>query len=147
MKKSRVKEELKKKKKSVIDRLQSLIEMYRKYADLDEDDTIDPEDFSHQAEATEMAAVLRARLQKEKELLSFLDRYTLEPVDSVCPGALVKTDVSWYYIGPASPAVFVDGVRVNIVSPASDVFSKWKNAIIGSVVTLGMKKEKIEEIC
>ena len=90
--------------------------------DIDESDTIDPEDRSHQYESGEMEALVRTQLQKAR-----IDFETLKSLDFgnkaiVEPGALVRTEKFNFIVGfPAIPFEYED-LNIVGISEASPIY-------------------------
>lgn len=100
-------------------------------SDMDENDTIDPEDFSHQNESVEMNQLLQVQLSKAERdrdklySIDFLEKTTIEE------GALVKTDHFSFIVGIASFPFTVEGKQYVGISKEAPIFAMMRDKKIG----------------
>ena len=73
--------------------------------DIDDNDTIDPEDLSHQSESNELLALFKRQLEKSKTDLNFLQKVDCSPHDSIQAGTIVETDAFNFFIGHTFPPI------------------------------------------
>lgn len=77
--------------------------------DLDEEATMDPEDFSHQYESGEIEELFKVQLKKAKYDRKILNEMDFSPKSKVEDGAFVVTDKLNILVGfPATPFDFED---------------------------------------
>lgn len=115
-------------------------------ADLDESDTIDPEDLSHQFEGGEMKQLFKAQLHRAEEELLNLKHIDLSPKNSVLPGAVVYTESINFIIGiPSKPFLYEDKQYIGI-STESDIFNQMKGKQKSDVFTHASNSYTINEI-
>ncbi len=124
------------------DKLSSVMSM----ADIDESDTIDPEDFSHQAEATEMKLLFTEKLSRAENELRQLENLDVSGKSKVEPGALVITDELTFFIGHAAMPSDFDGMRVVGISTDSPIYSVMSNKTEGDSFEYADNKYKIKGI-
>jgi len=79
--------------------LQQMLKTYSEAADLDEESTLDPEDFSQQNQNFESADNLAKRITNMKQTLDSFLNLPVEGFKKVEPGALVLTGSLNFYIG------------------------------------------------
>lgn len=113
---------------------------------MDANETHDPEDYSHQAESTEMKNILRGQLEKAE-----FDRNKLESLDftsksKIESGAVVKTEQFTFVIGVATtPFDTQDGHFVGI-STEAPIFSVMRDKAVGDQFEYGNNHYTIQEI-
>ena len=115
-------------------------------ADLDETNTIDPEDLSHQDESEE----IKRRLEEQKAVaqsgLFALEQLNDEATDMVAPGAVVKTDFHLLYIGVPTRTFEMDGQACIGVSTDSPIYRVIEGKKAGDSFELNGKKHTIEQV-
>lgn len=82
----------------IVGQLEEQVQTMREAADLDEDNTLDSEDYSHQGEYGEMMQHLGEQSRREQELLDAVKSLPIDAMDSVGPGALVETQDFTFFI-------------------------------------------------
>ena len=100
-------------------------------ADIDEAETKDPEDFSHQGELNEMARRFELRLNKSKDELKYIQRLTVEPMNEVGEGALVVTKKYAFYVALATRPFELDGATVVGISTEAPIYMAMKDKKAG----------------
>ena len=123
MNKEAIINELEKIHVNIVNELREKAEMSHSMVDIDEDDTIDPEDFSHQYESGEMEQLIRVQMNKAKSALERVQNIDFSAKSDVQPGALVKTDHQTFIIGQATMPFDAEGIRVIGISPASPIYT------------------------
>jgi len=126
--------------------MQQMLRTYREAADLDEESTLDPEDFSQQDQSRESARNLEIRVNRAKQALdSFLNLPT-ETKGKVEPGALVLTDSLNFYIGISTQQFQLDGKTFVGLNTDAPVYKSLENKKAGDTVEFNGKKYRIEEV-
>ena len=92
MNKETIKAKLFEVQNSIVKELEEKIATSHSMVDVDEDDTLDPEDFSHQYESGELESLMKVQLLNAKMDLSRLNKMDFSSKDSVTDGALVQTN-------------------------------------------------------
>lgn len=146
MKKAQVITTLIDEQNKIIADLEKAIKVYRKASDVDEDDTLDPEDFSHQAEAKDMQLRLENKLLREKNALKTLEKHQKQRINEVKIGSLIETEAYYFYIGVATHPVSVDNKKVLGVSEKAPIMTLLKGKKKGDKITVGGKKYTILSI-
>lgn len=95
--------------------------------DIDEFDTIDPEDLSHQSEAKEFEKMLKVQISELDRQLRSLDEIPTEPSDSVRYGALIETDRHNFYIAFATTPFSHNNSEILGISVNSPIYSVMVN--------------------
>jgi hypothetical protein len=130
----------------IINELAEKIETTHSMVDIDESDTLDPEDFSHQHESGEIEQLMLTQLQKAKMDLEALRGIDFSAKSSVEPGAVVITEKFNFLIGfPSIPFDF-DGLHLVGVSKASPIYPFMTGKRSGESFKFGDKTYTITEI-
>jgi hypothetical protein len=89
-------------------------------ADIDESDTIDPEDFSHQTESGEMKTMFEQKLIKALADLNSFNKIDFSTKNIAEPGAVVSTEIFHFLLGfPCLPLEFENKKIVGISKDSS----------------------------
>lgn len=114
--------------------------------DMDESDTIDPEDLSHQFEGGEMEHLFEEQLRRAEEDLLHLKQIDISLKETVQPGAVVFTQTFNFIIGiPSMPFQF-DKKQFVGISTRSAIFMQMKDKQRGDVFTHASNSYTINEI-
>ncbi len=122
MKKEHIKEKLFAMQENIIRELQEKVELTHTMVDIDEDDTIDPEDYSHQYESGEMEQLMRVQVNKAKRSLDLLKSIDFSQKTSIEPGAYVETNKFNFLIGFTTVPFDVDGKHIVGISTESPIY-------------------------
>lgn len=123
MNKLHIKEKLFEQQENIIRELAEKVEMTHSMVDVDEDDTHDPDDYSHQYESGEMEQLIKVQLNKAKGNMERLKTIDFGEKDTVTPGALVQTPRFNFFIGFATVPFDVDGKHIVGISTESPIYS------------------------
>lgn len=132
--------------KIAINELRRSMESYKDYSDLDEGDTLDPEDFSQQTVAKEAQMRLQQQLNRAQKDLDILDRYAGESFDQVQAGALVETDSHWFLTGISLGGYESTKTDIHCISTGSPAFETLLGKKTGDHFRLGNKEYLIKAI-
>ena len=139
-------QELREQKIRLILELKENVRSAKNMVDLDESDTIDPEDLSHQFEGGEMQHLYEEQLNRAEEELMNLKYIDFSPKVNVQPGAVVYTETFNFIIGiPTLPFQYIDKQYVGI-STESAIFNQMKDKQKGDVFTHASNSYTINEI-
>jgi hypothetical protein len=108
---------------SIISELSEKIETSHSMVDVDEGDTLDPEDYSHQYESGEIENLMKVQLAKAKQNLTQLKSIDFSKKDTVTPGAIVQTPRFNFFIGLATVPFDADGLHIVGISIDSPIYS------------------------
>lgn len=122
MNKELVKREIEKIQEGVIADLVQSRERMSTAADIDENETTDPEDFSRQNELGQMATRFKFMLQKANHDLEHLRSIPLDTGEFIKEGSLVITDSYVFYVGIAVHPFDMEGKHVISISPQAPVY-------------------------
>lgn len=140
-------------KKTIIDKermdlkgLQAVYKTYSDASDLDEESTLDLDDYSFQDQSRDSARNLSLRIEKMKNELDKFINLDFSPKAIVEPGALVLTDSFNFMIGIAVPQFQHNGktyMGLNVDAPVYGVIAGKK---IGDSAEFNGKTYKILEV-
>lgn len=131
---------------NVISQLKNSVSTYNISSDIDEDDVIDPEDFSHQNEAKEMQLRYEQMLIQAKKNKEFLLSIQNNKCNSIKVGALIETDELYIFIGVSIPQFELNNKNVISISDKAPIFKDLKDKKIGDVISISTYENKINSI-
>ena len=127
----------------VINGLKSSAERYKSEADLDEDQTQDPEDCSRQNEAKDMQLRYEKLLLTAQKNWNILEKAKSENYTEIEIGTLIETDKNYIFVGISLPVFKYEGKDVISVSEEAPVFQNLKSKTLGDTLELGNNNFKI----
>ena len=127
----------------VINGLKSSAERYKSEADLDEDQTQDPEDYSRQNEAKDMQLRYEKLLLTAQKYWNILEKAKSENYTEIEIGTLIETDKNYIFVGISLPVFKYEGKDVISVSEEAPVFQNLKSKTLGDTLELGNNNFKI----
>jgi len=131
MNKAKVKERVEQIQSEVIRDLEQAYARDATSADIDETETKDPEDFSHQGELNEMARRIELRLKNSQDELKYLQKLGDDVIESVGEGALVETDKYVFYVAIATHPFKIDGKTVVGISTEAPIYLAMRDKQAG----------------
>ncbi len=146
MDKAKTKSEIEKIQQGVIDDLIISRDRLVTAADIDENETKDPEDLSRQNELGLMATRLKFMLQKAKDDLEFLQKIPLDTGDFVTEGSLVITDGYVFYVGIAVHPFDIAGKHVVSISTDAPIYVVMRDKKAGESFNLAGRKYVVEAV-
>lgn len=126
---------------------QRFLDRLKSDSDIDENETQDMEDYSHQSEANDME--IRTKVQMSKAIQDLDAFKALKGIVSngeVMDGSFVLTKDRIFFIGVPSSSIEHDSYKMIGVSSESPAYESIVGKKIGDKVQLGRLKCKIEEI-
>ena len=130
----------------VIDNLKQSVERYKTASDIDEDDTLDPEDLSQQTQAKDMQLRYEKMLSDAKNSMNFLNDELANSHEKIENGSLVETNEKWLFVGISVPVFNIDGKDVISFSDDAPIFKNLNGKNVGDEITIGENKLKILSI-
>lgn len=115
-------------------------------ADIDEAETKDPEDFSHQQEWNEMARRLQLHLNKSRDDLKYIKRLPLNDLDTVGEGALVTTNKYMFFVGIATHPFKFEGKTIVGISTEAPIYMSMREKKAGDKFVFGGKTYSIVNV-
>lgn len=146
MNKENIKNKLFETQELLVKELQEKVSTSHSMVDIDEDDTLDPEDFSHQFESGEMEQLFKVQLNKEKGNLEKLKSIDFSPKSTVTCGALVQTNQFNFFVGLATVPFDADGNHIVGISNESPIYAIMANKKEGDEFSFRGNDYKIDKI-
>jgi hypothetical protein len=146
MNKQALKEKLIELQHESIASLEEKITTTHSMVDVDESDTIDPEDLSHQTESGESEQLFRQQLIKARIDLSTFEQLDMSPKSKVEAGAFVVTETFNFIVGCATTPFDFEGQHIIGVSPEAPIFREMKDLHSGDSFTVSGNAYTIKEI-
>ena len=129
-----------------IEELKRSMQDFKADADMDEDDTKDPEDFSHQTVAKEAEMRLKQQILRAEKDMTLLEQYAMEKFDRVQAGTLIETDSYWFLAGISLGGYESKKTDIHCVSIGSPAFETMLGKKAGDSFTLGNQTYTIKDI-
>lgn len=130
----------------VIENLRASIERYKHESDLDEDQTLDPEDYARQNEAKDMQLRFEKMLKSANLNLKILEDAKSVIHQEIETGSLIETDKSYIFVGVSVPRFKFERKDVLSISEDAPVFKNLKSKKIGEKVEIGNSVFEIKNI-
>ncbi|NNC82870.1 MAG: hypothetical protein HKN79_04770 [Flavobacteriales bacterium] len=130
----------------IITDLKAEIDSYHQGKDLDEEDTMDPEDFSHQAEAGTIELTLKEQLRKAEADKGVLEKLTTEERTDIRPGTLIELEDRYMYISIATLPFEFNGKQVITLTMDAPIYPLIKNKNVGDSIRLGKESHEIKAL-
>lgn len=146
MNKQALKEKLIELQHESIASLEEKITTTHSMVDVDESDTIDPEDLSHQTESGESEQLFRQQLIKARIDLSTFEQLDMSPKSKVEAGAFVVTETFNFIVGCATTPFDFEGQHIIGISPEAPIFREMKDLHAGDTFTVSGNAYTIKEI-
>jgi transcription elongation GreA/GreB family factor len=144
------KEELKNKlielQNASVRNLEEKITTTHSMVDVDESDTIDPEDLSHQSESAESEHIFRNQLTKAKVDLSIIEQTDFSQKVKVEPGAFVRTEQFNFIVSCATTPFDHNGDHIVGISVDSPIYREMQDLKKGDSFSVSGKTYTIKEI-
>jgi hypothetical protein len=132
--------------KTIINEINEKIVTTHSMVDVDESDTIDSEDLSHQTESMLTEQLFKVKLQKAENDLQLLHKINFDVKTKVEPGALVKTEMFHFIVAMATVPFDLDGIHIIGISSESPIYSEMKGLEKGESFNFTDKSYTILEI-
>lgn len=132
--------------KKIIANLEESVSRYKSASNLDDNNTHDPEDFSHQDEAKDMQLRFEQRLNEARinlDAISEMDNVIHTEIEN---GALVETQDNFIFIGISVPIFKHNGKDIITVSGQAPIFQELKGKKINDTLTIGNKSYTVLKI-
>lgn len=129
------------KQEEVIENIEQSVLIYKADADLDEEDTMDPDDFSHQSESKDMQLRFEQHLKEENQKLKVLQS-ELEERNSL---QFIESKNYIILLGLSIP-LFKYNKSIIGISEDAPIYSSLRKLTKGDELKLGNTTEKVEDI-
>lgn len=115
-------------------------------ADIDEMDTLDPEDFSHQSEATELEHLLKMQSTHFEVTINALQKFKTLNVNNIESGALVETNDYIIVVGTSFKPFSLNNKTVLGIELNVPFYQEIKDLSVGDTFVLKDKTQTINKI-
>jgi hypothetical protein len=115
-------------------------------SDLDENDTLDPEDYSTQTVSNVMVDLLKEQISKAEKDLERIQSIDFSLKEEATVGALVTTDMFNFFLGVATVPFLYDHKQIVGISVSAPIFVNIKGKKIGDSFTFSGHQYNIQEI-
>lgn len=131
---------------TIISDLHEEMDSLHKGVDLDEEDTMDPEDFSHQTEAGDLERSHEQRLNMTVQKRERLEKLPTHDQTEVGVGAVVETEGHIFFISVAARPYDVNGHIITPLSLKAPLYQELHDSKVGDKIVLGNVTETIKRI-
>lgn len=132
--------------KADLNGLKEMFATYKESADLDEESTIDPEDYSQMTQSQESAKGLEVRINRQKQMIDSFLNLDFGPKEKVEPGALVLTETLNFFIGITANMFDYEGKKYIGLNTEAPIYSALEGAKAGDVIEFNGQKYSIKEV-
>ena len=146
MNKELLKQRLVQQQNSTISDISEKISTTHSMVDIDETDTVDPEDLSHQSEEAEAEHLFKLQLHKAKIDLNLIESLDFSTKQKVEPGAFVQTEKFNFVVACATTPFDYDGKHIIGISTDSPIYKEMKDKEAGSSFSISGNNYTILEI-
>ena len=127
----------------VINNLKASIERYKQESNMDEDNTLDPDDYARQNEAKDMQLRYEKLLLTAQKNWNILEKAKSENYTEIEIGTLIETDKNYIFVGVSVPIFKYAEKDVISVSEDAPIFKTLKSKKIGENLEFGKNIFKI----
>lgn len=145
MKRADILQALQQEQQRVIENLEAQVNRYKKASDIDEDDTLDPEDLSHQTEAKDLQLRFEQMLAQAKGLEQ-IEETAEENKQEISQGAIAVTEDMILYFGSSIPKFTFEDKQIMGISKEAPVYAEAMGKKAGEELKMGSTSMKILEI-
>ena len=147
MEKQTVKERIMAVQTSLMEDLMAQVPARMEAADMDEADTMDPEDFSQSDAQSNFARELNLQVGETQRALEFLHNIpTSEQHDAITVGSLVTTNKYTFYIGIGAEPFEMEGRTIVGLSPKAPLFGVMRGKKKGDTFGYGSANYEILDV-
>ena len=129
-----------------ISELAESLASYEAASNMDEGDTVDPDDFSKQTEYKEMQMRMQVQLDHAKGNLVRLNDLASKDHSQAEIGSLLKTDKGWFFLGLSLASMNIDGMELLGISQESPAYATIRGKQVGDSFMLGKNTYTIKEV-
>lgn len=126
--------------------LKKALATYESTTDLDEETTIDLDDQSHQADLHDIKIEMTQKLRMEEDDLRKIKILKPRESDTIQEGAVVETDIAFFFFGFAFTPIEYNGKKILGVSLEAPAFAANEGKKKGDKLVLGDKEQAIQAV-
>ena len=132
--------------KEELNGLKKMFTVYAEAADLDEESTLDPDDYSLQDQSRDSAKNLELRINRTKMSLDSFLNLDFGAKTEVEPGALVLTNSLNFFIGITSTMFDYEGKKYIGLNTDAPIYAALMGAKAGDNIAFNGQEYKIQEV-
>lgn len=129
-----------------LENLNSSVFKFKLASNINENDTLDPEDYSHQDEAREMKLRMEQLLLKETKSLEVIEKCFDSTNENVQFGSLLDLGTKYVFIGASIHPFQYQGKDVFSISTEAPIYQKLIGKKIGDQINIGKESYTIVAI-
>ena len=126
--------------------LNRALDDYDAASNLDEGDTMDPEDLSQQSEGREMKMRMQLQIDQAQAQLNRLHDLANKSTSTAEAGAIIKTTKNQIFIGVSFSTIHSDGKDIIGITQESPAYAELRGKGRGDTFKLGKEEYTIEAI-
>lgn len=130
----------------VIENLKNSVNRFQSASDLDENDTLDPDDFARQTEAKDLQLRFKQMLDEAEKVHVFALAEKNKEHDAVEDGAILETDTTLFFIGLSLPHFTFEGKEVFCITKDAAIYQSILGKKVGDKFEMGEKTLQIVAI-
>lgn len=127
----------------IVDNLKVSVDRYKNASDIDEDNTLDPDDFSRQTEAKEMQLHFEKLWTDAQAVHAFILSEKEQEHPDIEVGSMIETDKAYMFVGASLPVFHLNEKSVLCFSDDAPIFTQLKNKSVGDTLMVGSQEHKI----
>jgi len=116
---------------------------YESASNIDEGDTLDPEDFSQQTEFKEMQMRMKIHIDQVNDQIERLEELANKKVNTIEAGAIIETPKNLIFIGVSFPTIALDGKELLGITTETPIYASLKGKGKGDQIKLGKEEYSI----
>lgn len=130
----------------VIDNLKNSVNRFQSASDMDENDTMDPDDFARQSEAKDLQLRFTQMLNIEKQAHALVLAEKLKEHTEIEVGAIVETPEHFFFIGLSIPHFSFENKEVFCITKDAGIYKTLSSKKVGDSFEMGNKNFEIINI-
>ena len=131
---------------NIIAELQEELATKKGSSDLDENETLDPEDYSTQTVSNIMVSVLKEQIVKTEKDLERIRQIDFSVKEDAHVGALVTTDMFNFFLGVATVPFLYENKQIVGISVKAPIYVNIQGKKVGDTFTFSGHKYTIHAI-
>ena len=131
---------------TIIHDLKAELNLKESLANIDEDNTLDPEDYSNQTVSKEMKMLLQKQLDKALYDFEKVKKMDFSEKSEAVVGALVTTDMFNFILGVASTPFLFGNMQIVGVSTEAPIFSSLLGRKVGDSFQFSGNQYNINQV-
>ncbi|MCP9768723.1 hypothetical protein EGI22_12425 [Lacihabitans sp. LS3-19] len=127
----------------VIENLKNSVNRFHLASDLDENDTLDPDDFARQTEAKDLQMRFKQMLNEAERAHKIVLTEKTKEHTAVEEGAIIETSTTLFFVGLSIPHFSFEEKEVFCITKEAAIFNNLKGKNVGDEFEMGKNTLKI----